>query len=263
MAEKLDSKLEAQFAKAPIWPTLDAPLPASQMPNHVAIIMDGNGRWAAQQGMVRINGHQAGVDSVRNVTRYCGQVHVTALTLYAFSTENWKRPQAEVRFLFRLLKKYLVNERAELIANNVRLSAVGNLTGLPADVQAELQRTRDLTARNSGLNLCLALNYGAQDEILSASRGVLEHVASGKLSPAEIDEPAIEKELFTAGMPPLDLLIRTAGERRLSNFLLWQASHAEFYVTPICWPEFGKDALEGAILEYARRKAAYGVAPTA
>src|SRR5437868_7056743 len=166
VSEKMrpDSKLEALIAKAPLWPVLKSPLPAEQMPRHVAIIMDGNGRWATRRGMIRVNGHEAGVDSVRAVTRYCGQVHIHALTLYAFSTENWKRPKAEIKFLFRLLKKYLVEERAELMANGVRLTSIGNIAGLPDDVQAELRRTEQLTAHGKGLNLCLALNYGAHDE---------------------------------------------------------------------------------------------------
>ena len=223
------------------------------MPHHIAIIMDGNGRWATQQGMIRINGHQAGVNAVRAVTRYCGQVHVEALTLFAFSTENWKRPKAEIKFLFRLLKRYLVDERPELIANNVRLTSIGNVAALPEDVCRELHRTEELTRKNSGLNLCLALNYGAHDEILDVAKKLAGRVARGELKPADIDENMFESTLFTAGMPPLDLLIRTAGERRLSNFLLWQACRAEFYVTPVCWPEFKDADLEKAIIDFSKR----------
>jgi len=251
-----DSKLEALIAKAPRWPVLAPPLPMEQMPRHVAIIMDGNGRWATRRGMIRVNGHEAGVDSVRAVTRYCGQVHIQALTLYAFSTENWKRPKAEIKFLFRLLKKYLVEERAELMANGVRLTSIGNIAGLPDDVQAELRKTEALTAGGTGLNLCLALNYGAHDEILGAAQTLAARAAAGELKSSDITEELFEKTLFTAGMPPLDLLIRTAGEQRLSNFLLWQACGAEFYAMPVCWPEFQRDDLEKGILEFAARRSA-------
>jgi undecaprenyl diphosphate synthase len=248
----LDPKLAAQVAKAVRWPTLAAPVPMELTPAHVAIIMDGNGRWATRQGMIRVNGHQVGVDSVRSVTRYCGQVKIKALTLFAFSTENWKRPKAEINFLFRLLKRYLVAERPELIANNVRLTSIGNIAALPAEVQSQLQLTERLTVHNTGLNLCLALNYGAHDELLESTRAIAARVASGELTPDAINEKTLCESLFTRDMPPLDLLIRTAGERRLSNFLLWQACDAEFAVTPVCWPEFRECDLEKAILEYSR-----------
>jgi undecaprenyl diphosphate synthase len=248
----IDAALQDQIDRAPRWPKVDAPLPAAQMPRHVAIIMDGNGRWATRQGLIRVNGHRMGVDSVRAATRYCGQVHIQALTLYAFSTENWKRPKTEINFLFRLLKKYLVQERAELIANGVRLTSVGGVDALPESVVSELRRTEALTAANTGLNLCLALNYGAQDELATAARNVLERVAAGELKPSEIDSRSIESNLFTAGMPRLDLLIRTAGERRLSNFLLWQAGGAHFHATPVCWPDFAEKDLAAAIQDYGR-----------
>lgn len=248
-----DPKLEALIANAPKWPVLEAPVPADRMPRHIGIIMDGNGRWATRQNLVRINGHQAGVNSVRSVTKYSGQVHLKALTLYAFSTENWKRPQAEIRYLFRLLRKYLVNERPELIANDVRLTSIGRIEALPEDVQKELRKTEELTAKSTGLNLCLALNYGAHDEIVDSARELAHQVADGKLKPSEITEDLFDRTLFTSGMPPLDLLIRTAGERRLSNFLLWQACDAEFCVTPVCWPEFEARDLEAAIVEFSKR----------
>jgi len=250
-----DAALKAQIAKAPRWEPLESPLPAAQMPRHAAIIMDGNGRWATRQGLIRVNGHRMGVDSVRAATRYCGQVRIQALTLYAFSTENWKRPKSEISFLFRLLKKYLVEERAELIANNVRLSTIGNIEALPQAVQDELQRTRELTAASSGLNLCLALNYGAQDEILAAAKKSLEQVATGAVQPDQIGAAHFENELYTAGMPRLDLLIRTAGERRLSNFLLWQANGAHFHVTSVCWPDFTEKDLAAAVLDFGRAAA--------
>jgi undecaprenyl diphosphate synthase len=220
-----------------------------RMPRHVAIIMDGNGRWATRRGRLRINGHRAGVDAVRACTRYCGQLHVEALTLYAFSTENWKRPDAEIRYLFRLLKKYLVDERPELMANGVRLTSVGNITALPEDVQEELETTRSLTADNRGLNLCLALNYGGHDELSDAAGAM----AASATDARQIDADAFAEHLFTAGMPPLDLLVRTAGERRLSNFLLWQSCGAEFYSTNVCWPEFREPDLQAAIVDFAQR----------
>ncbi len=250
----MDSKLQAQVDAAPRWPVIAPPISYDRMPRHIAIIMDGNGRWATGRGMIRINGHEAGVNSVRACTKFCGQTHVTALTLYAFSTENWKRPQAEIRFLFRLLRKFLVSERAELIANNVRLTAIGNIKGLPEEVQAELRLSQELTAGGTGLNLCLALNYGGHDEILEATQRLAAKAAAGLIDPNAIDERVFENELFTAGMPPVDLLVRTAGERRLSNFLLWQASGAEYFASPICWPEFEARDLEAAVMEFAQRK---------
>jgi undecaprenyl diphosphate synthase len=250
---RMDPKLAALVAKAARWPTLAAPAPPELLPKHVAIIMDGNGRWATRQGLIRINGHQVGVDAVRRVTRYCGQVKIKALTLFAFSTENWKRPKTEINFLFRLLKRYLISERAELIANNVRLTSIGNIAALPESVTSQLRLTQQLTARNTGLNLCLALNYGAHDELLSAARTLAVRVAEKSMTPDEIDSGLMGGALFTAGMPPLDLLIRTAGERRLSNFLLWQACEAEFAVTSVCWPDFREQDLEQAIVAFSRR----------
>jgi undecaprenyl diphosphate synthase len=176
------------------------------------------------------------------------------LTLYAFSTENWKRPRAEIRFLFRMLKRFLAEERAELMANGVRLTAIGGVEALPPDVLAELDESRRLSADNQGLNLCLALNYGAHNEILGAARRLAVRAAAGELDPEAITAEVFEDALDTAGMPPLDLLIRTAGERRLSNFLLWQARGAVFHVTPVCWPEFRRPHLERAIRESALRR---------
>jgi len=256
--QRYDTELEAAIAKAARWPALAPPLPRGKMPRHIAIIMDGNGRWAMQRGLIRVKGHLAGVEAVRAVTRYCGQIGLQTLTLFAFSTENWKRPKAEIRFLFGLLRKYLIKERAELIVNGVRLSSIGDTRALPEAVQTELRRTEELTAANTRLNLCLALNYGAQDEILNAVRTVAARVAAHEIRPEEITLGLLERGLFTAGMPPLDLLIRTAGERRLSNFLLWQACGAEFYVAPVCWPDFRRRDLDASLLEYARRRTPLG-----
>lgn len=235
----MDAKLQAAVAAAPRWETIASPV--ESMPRHVAIIMDGNGRWATQRGMVRINGHQAGVEAVRDITKYCGQTGIKALTLYAFSTENWKRPRAEVRFLFRLLRKYLVGERAELIANGVRLSTIGNTAELSEDVKTELSRTMELTAQGTRLNLCLALNYGGQDELLRAAMQAS-------------DSKPLNTVLNEMSVPPVDLLIRTAGERRLSNFLLWQADGAEYFAENACWPEFRRHHLEAALREFQQRR---------
>ena len=241
-------------AMATKWPTIQPPVPRELLPKHIAVIMDGNGRWARSKGLVRARGHEAGVEAVRDSVRYCGQFHVAALTLYAFSTENWKRPRREVEYLMRLLKKYLSEEFEELHLNGVRLTSIGETHELPEDVRAELHKVQDHTARNSGLNLCLALNYGAQDELAGAVRQVAMQVAAGEVAPESGSEQALDAALHTAGMPALDLLIRTAGERRLSNFLLWQASGAEFHVEEACWPDFRREHLKRAIEEYAGRK---------
>jgi undecaprenyl diphosphate synthase len=242
--------LQSLIAQAPRWAPLASPLPDAQMPRHIAIIMDGNGRWATRRGLLRVKGHRSGVDSVRAITKYCGQIRIQTLTLYAFSTENWKRPKSEINYLFQMLKQFLIKERAELIANNVKLTTIGMTEALPEAVQDELQRSRELTARGTGLNLCLALNYGARDEILHATRSVLQQVSEGKIRPEEITAASLENQLYTAGSPKLDLLIRTAGEQRLSNFLLWQAEGAHFHVSDVCWPEFTEKNLEAAILDF-------------
>ncbi|MBI3828450.1 MAG: di-trans,poly-cis-decaprenylcistransferase [Planctomycetes bacterium] len=237
-----------------LWPTLEPPAPREFLPHHVAIIMDGNGRWASRRGLVRVRGHRAGVESVRDCVRYSGQIHLAALTLYAFSTENWKRPRTEVGYLMRLLKKYLLEERDELHANGVRLTSIGRTEELPKDVLERLEHVQQHTAGNTGLNLCLALNYGSQDELLDAARGLAEKVARGEMKTAAIDEAAIGRELHTQEMPPVDLLVRTAGEQRISNFLLWQSAGADFHVSQACWPDFRRGHLTEAIVAYAARR---------
>lgn len=238
------------------WPTLQPPVPHELLPQHIAVIMDGNGRWAKSQGLLRVRGHEAGVAAVRESVRYCGQLHVRALTLYAFSTENWKRPRREVEYLMRLLKKFLRDELEELHLNGVRLTSIGGTRELPTDVRAELRKAQQYTAHNTGLNLCLALNYGAQDELADAARKVAVQVSSGKLTADEVSEATVTAALHTAGMPELDLLIRTAGERRLSNFLLWQVCGAEFHVEDACWPDFRRAHLKRAIEIFAERRLA-------
>ncbi len=237
-----------------IWEPLDPPVLRPRMPRHIAIIMDGNGRWANRRNLIRVKGHEAGAEAVRKVVRYCGQIHLEALTLYAFSSENWQRPAAEVHFLMRLLRKYLIHELPELHANGVCLRSIGRTEKLPKNVRDELYRCQEATAKNTGLNLCLALNYGAHDELVDAARSLAEGVVAGELSPAEIDVDAFTKKLHTAELPPVDLLIRTAGEQRVSNFLLWQACEAEFHVTNFCWPEMEREQLEAAIIEFDRRR---------
>jgi len=220
------------------------------IPRHVAVIMDGNGRWAAARGLPRIAGHKAGVDSVRAIVRAAGELGIEALTLYSFSTENWLRPADEVGELMKLLSWALKIETLELDKNKVRLGAIGRLDALPAAVRAELAKAIDRLKDNTGLRLTLALNYGGRQEIVDAvnrARGA-----------GVVDEAAIEKNLYTAGLPELDLVIRTSGEMRLSNFLLWQAAYAELHVTPVLWPDFRKEHLEAAVADFAKRDRRYG-----
>jgi undecaprenyl diphosphate synthase len=221
--------------------------------------MDGNGRWAKQRGLPRIRGHEAGVDSVRAVTEEAARLGLRQLTLYTFSAQNWGRPRLEVGGLMKLLRRYLVEERDELMRNNIRLVAIGRRGGLPRGVRRELETTEELTAKNKGLTLCLALNYAGRDEIVDAVRALATDVAAGKLRAAAIAEDVISRYLYTAGMPDPDLLVRTAGEMRVSNFLLWQISYAELYVTPVCWPEFREEQFRDALRAYERRKRTFGL----
>ena len=228
------------------------------MPKHIAIIMDGNGRWAKRKSLGRIRGHQEAVKSVREITEECAQLGIEQLTLYSFSTENWKRPRREVNALMRLLSHYLVEERVNIKKNNTRFTAIGQIEALPEDVQKELEITRQESQNNTGLVLCLALSYGGRDEIVRASRLLAEDVAQGRLKPEEINEEVFASRLYTRGMSDPDLLIRTAGELRISNFLLWQISYAEIWVTPVLWPDFRKEHLYEALEAYARRERRFG-----
>jgi undecaprenyl diphosphate synthase len=230
----------------------------ADLPRHVAIIMDGNGRWAEARGLARVRGHRAGVESVRAVTRHCARLGVEQLTLYAFSTENWKRPRTEVSTLMRLLRRYLVDERGELMDNGIRLTAVGRLDGLPGFVQEALRETERLTANNPKMTLCLALNYGGRTEIADAAKALAKDVAAKRLSPDAVDEAALAARLYQPKMPQLDLLIRTAGEQRVSNFLLWQLSYAEIHVSETTWPDFREEELEAAFAEYGTRVRRFG-----
>ncbi len=232
---------------------------SGETPRHIAIIMDGNGRWAKQRGMPRIAGHQEGVESVRDVVEACGQIGVECLTLYAWSTENWKRPREEVSLLMRLLLRALKDETDRLHKNNVRLRAIGDIAALPKDVQDELFDDIEKTKANTGLTLTLALSYSGRWDITQAVRCIVREGAAGKLSESEITESLISRHLSTAPLPDPDLLIRTSGEVRISNFLLWQVAYSELYITPKLWPSFRRDELYAAIADYQRRERRFGM----
>jgi undecaprenyl diphosphate synthase len=234
-------------------------LDPKKLPKHVAIIMDGNGRWAKERGLPRIRGHEAGVESVRAVTREAVRLGLRQLTLYTFSAQNWGRPRIEVVSLMRLLRRYLVDERGELMENNIRLAAIGRRRGLPRGVARELAATEQLTARNTGLTLCLALNYGGRDEIVDAIRALAADAVAGKVKPDRIAERTFARYLYTADMPDPDMLIRTAGEMRVSNFLLWQISYAELYIADVCWPDFREEQFRDALRVYGRRHRTFGL----
>jgi undecaprenyl diphosphate synthase len=235
---------------------------ARRLPRHVAIIMDGNGRWATARGQTRTAGHRAGLESVRAVLEAALDLGLPELTLYAFSVDNWKRPRAEIGFLMRLLRSYLAEHRRKMVRDGVRLGVFGDVAGLPRAVQAELAKAVEATAGCRRLQVNLALNYGAQEEIARAARLVSEEVAAGRLSSAEITPAVLARYLYTVGHPDPDLIIRTAGELRLSNFLLWQSSYAELWVTPVLWPDFRRVHLEEALESFARRTRRFGaVAP--
>ncbi len=229
-----------------------------KLPRHIAIIMDGNGRWAKKKVLNRIRGHEEAVKSVREIIEECAQLGIEQLTLYSFSTENWKRPRSEVEALMRLLSHYLVEERKNIGKNNIRFTAIGQIEALPENVQKELGITRQESENNTGLVVCLALSYGGRDEIVRASRLLAEDVARGRLKPEEITEDLFASRLYTRGMSDPDLLIRTAGELRISNFLLWQISYAEIWVTPVLWPDFRKEHLYEALEAYAKRERRFG-----
>ena len=239
-------------------PKVQRPDLGGPFPEHIAVIMDGNGRWAQERSMRRIFGHREGVNSVRETTTECARMGVKSLTLYAFSVENWKRPRAEVRYLMRLLRRFLVDERPTLMENDVRLLGIGRLTDIPEEALATLRETERLTANNRGMVLRLALSYGARTELADAVRGLVEDVVAGRHGADEIDEETLRSYLYDPHTPDPDLLIRTAGEMRLSNFLLWQISYSEFYVTDVCWPGFRKAHLMEALESYAGRERRFG-----
>ncbi len=228
------------------------------IPRHIAIIMDGNGRWAHERSLPRIKGHEQGAESVRAVTEACVELGVEFLTVYAFSTENWKRPAAEVAALFVLLEHFIAQETPTLLKNNVRLAAIGRLHELPESCQRALAESIALTAANTATTLILALNYSGRTEIIDAVKALCADSAAGKIAAGEIDQDTLSARLYTAPYPDPDLLIRTSGEMRLSNFLLWQLSYTEIHVTEKLWPDFGKDDLRAAIAEFNKRQRRYG-----
>ena len=233
-------------------------VPADKLPRHIAVIMDGNGRWARERGLPRIEGHRRGSESVRACTAACIEAGVPYLTLYAFSKENWQRPADEVGALMLLLDRFLAERTAEIMERNIRLLAIGHLADLPGKARKRLEDTILKSANNTALTLTLALSYGARTEIVDATRAIAREVKAGKLDPETIDEDTIASHLYTAGVPDPDLLVRTSGEMRISNFLLWQISYAEIVVTPKLWPDFTKEDLFAAMQEYARRNRRYG-----
>jgi undecaprenyl diphosphate synthase len=235
-----------------------AGLDPARLPRHIAVIMDGNGRWAGQRGLPRVEGHRRGVKSVRTIIEECCALGVGQLTLYCLSSENWKRPQTELDFLMTLLQKYLIDERAEIMEQNIRFTVIGRREGLPDDVLREIDENIRMSQDNTGMVLCLAINYGGRTELVDAVRALAEQVRQGKLDPDDIDEMTVSEALYTAGMADPDLLIRTAGEMRVSNFLLWQISYAELWVTDKCWPDFDRTTLHAALRDYATRERRFG-----
>ena len=233
-------------------------VPADKLPRHIAIIMDGNGRWARERGLPRIEGHRRGSQSVRACTAACVEARVPYLTLYAFSKENWQRPADEVTALMNLLDRFLAEQISEIMEKNIRLRAIGHLDDLPDNARRRLDSAMEKSASNTALTLTLALSYGSRTEIADAARRIAREVKAGSLDPETVNENTIASRLYTAGIPDPDLLVRTSGEMRISNFLLWQISYAEIVVTPKLWPDFGKEDLFGAMQEYARRHRRYG-----
>jgi undecaprenyl diphosphate synthase len=233
-------------------------LSPEQIPRHIAIIMDGNGRWAQKKGLHRFEGHRQGAKTVEKIAQYCVDFGIESLTLYSFSIENWRRPKAEVSSLMHLYTRYLVEIRPTLMKNNVKLIHLGQLGGLPPAVQKELTQTMGMTVGNTGMILALALNYGSRAEIADAATKIAQEYKSGELHLKDIDEKCVSRHLYTAGLAEPDLLIRTANEMRVSNFLLWQISYSEFYVTKTLWPDFKKVSLEKAIMAYAKRDRRFG-----
>jgi len=237
---------------------LPADLDADRTPRHVAVIMDGNGRWAQDRGLPRVAGHRAGVESVRRTLRACEAAGVEVLTLYSFSTENWKRPAEEVEALMGLLLELVRSETEALRERNIRLRVIGRRDGLPEAVRASLAHAVERTSDRTGPTLCLALNYGSRGEIVDAVRAIAREALEGGLDPEAIDETTIDERLYTAGLPDPDLLIRTSGEMRVSNFLLWQISYAELYVTDVRWPDFGAETFFDALRSYQTRERRFG-----
>jgi undecaprenyl diphosphate synthase len=232
--------------------------PEKEIPQHIAIIMDGNGRWAAARNLPRREGHRAGAESVEECLKACGDLGVKYLTLYAFSSENWKRPEAEVTALMSLLARFLKEKTPSLMRNNIRLQVIGHLARLPERNQKQLRESIAKTANNDGLTLVVALSYGAREEIVDAAKRLMEEAKAGTIEPDDLDAETFSRYLYTAAIPDPDLLIRTSGECRVSNFLLWQISYAEIVITETLWPDFRREHLGEAIAEYQRRHRRFG-----
>jgi undecaprenyl diphosphate synthase len=230
-----------------------------KLPKHIAIIMDGNGRWAKKRSFDRIRGHQEGIESARAVVKCCRELGIQVLTLYAFSLENWSRPAIEIKALMELLKRYLKSELSELIKNNIRLNVIGDTHILPEDVWKMVSEAVQKTATNKGMILNIALSYSGRNEIVQAVRKISRDLQDGKITSDQISEDTFEQYLFTAGLPDPDLLIRTSGEYRISNFLLWQIAYTELYVTDVLWPDFRKDNLILALLDFQKRERRFGL----
>lgn len=235
-----------------------ADLDVQRLPQHVAVIMDGNGRWAKQRGLPRVMGHRRGVDALKELLRCCKDWGIESLTAYAFSTENWGRPHAEVEFLMTLFERVLRRELQELIEEGVQIHFVGDLKSLPETLQAEIDRAMTATQHNQKIRFVVATNYGGRREILQACRAIAQEASQGKVAPEDIDEALFEKHLYTAGMCDPDLLIRTSGEMRVSNFLLWQVAYAELYVTETLWPDFDRHEFHRALTDFQQRKRRFG-----
>ena len=233
------------------------------LPRHVAIIMDGNGRWAERRGRRRITGHRVGATAARRTVEAAARMGLEQLTLFAFSTENWQRPEMEVGFLMRLFGRFLRSTRASLRRENIRLRVIGAVDELPGVLVEELRRSEEHTRQCDGMTLCLAVNYGARLEIVEACKRLVRLACAGGLTAEEVDEAAVEAGFFQPDMPPLDMIIRTGGEQRLSNFLLWQAAYAEIWITPVCWPDFGESNLREAVSTFRQRERRFGALPTA
>ncbi|HGE69369.1 TPA: isoprenyl transferase [Candidatus Poribacteria bacterium] len=229
-----------------------------KLPKHVAIIMDGNGRWADRRNLPRIEGHKAGVESVREVVELCGELKIQVLTLYAFSTENWKRPPFEVNALMRLLIDQLSEQTPDLNSKNVKINVIGDISRLPKRVINEIRSSINVTKENTGLILNLALSYGGRQEIIKATRAIADDVKKGILNPDDIDEKVFAKYLYTSDLPDPDIIIRTSGELRISNFLLWQCAYSEIYITEVLWPDFRKKDFLLALISYQNRKRRFG-----
>ncbi len=233
-------------------------LDPAELPSHIAIIMDGNGRWAKKRLLSRIKGHEKGSEAVRTIVRACREIRIPNLTLYAFSTENWQRPQSEIVALMTLLKKFLESEQKEMVDNNIRLNAIGQTERLPKNVQQALHKAMTVTRKNDGMLLNLALSYGGRAEIVKMVKEIAIKVKDGNIEPDSITPELISEHLYTSGIPDPDLLIRTSGEMRISNFLLWQIAYTEIYVTNTLWPDFGKDEFVRILIDYQHRKRRFG-----